>query len=275
MSPEESKSPEALTVPSPQALIALRNLLTRCRYQDIEEIPVLPTPIQVICMLILNRVRRAQGAYEPVYVDDNLPIHPVYARFFLITRRQASLLWRLFALGRPVAGKRLRNWVEDEELAVMLEGGVITMEGRDIRSRYLVTSASGTFVFTTFLRRSGQGFELTTADSDIYRLESSEDCEGSLSEQALGVILEALRNPRMALFRMLQHLHRRKLEKRRSREEQLFRRALRQLGEHNLERAEYNFRRVLEINRHNEMARLQLAGILRETGRHRDIESLS
>jgi len=269
MESEERITGEAMAVPPPQALIALRNLLARCRYEDIEEIPVLPTPIQVICMLILNRVRRAQGAYEPVYVDDNLPIHPVYARFFLITRRQASLLWRLFALGRPVALKRLRNWVEDEELAVMLEGGVIKMEGRDIRSRYLVTSASGTFVFTTFLRRSGQGFELTTGNSDIYELESAG--EGSLHEQALemalDLLLEALRNPRIALFRVLQRIHCGRLAKKRAREEQLFRRAVRQLGEHNLERAEYNLRRVLELNGDNQAARRHLAGLLRETGR--------
>jgi len=268
MTAEDSIEDGAFSSLTAQALITLRNILARNRYEEIEEIPLLPTPIQVICMLILNNVRRTQKAYELVNVDDNLPVHPVYARYFLITHRHASLLWYLFALRRPMPLKRFKNWIEDKELKTMLEGGILSIEGQFLRSTYLVTSTSGLFVFTASLRRTDTGYVFTADDcrSNAEELQEQEEIPDRISE--------AFKNPRMALYQLLQYLHRRRQKKKRSREEQLYKRALRQLEERNYERAEYNFNRVLTLNGAHQMARRDLIRLMSELGRQEEAEEL-
>ncbi|MGV8120145.1 MAG: hypothetical protein AB2L14_10340 [Candidatus Xenobiia bacterium LiM19] len=274
MAEEDSIKDRAFSSSTAQALITLRNILARNRYEEIEEIPLLPTPIQVICMLILNNVRRTQKAYELVNVDDNLPVHPVYARYFLITHRHASLLWYLFSLRRPMPLKRFKNWIEEKELELMLEGGILRIEGQFLRSRYLVTSTSGLFFFTAFLRRTDTGYVFTAGGRCLYAEELQEQAESISFEEIPGKISEALKNPRMALYQLLQYLHRKRQKKKRAREEQLYRRALRQLEERNYERAEYNFNRVLTLNGGHQMARCDLIRLMRELGRQEEAEEL-
>lgn len=274
MTAEDNIEDGAFSSPTAQALITLRNILARNRYEEIEEIPLLPTPIQVICMLILNNIRQAQKVYELVNVDDNLPVHPVYARYFLITHRHASLLWYLFTLRRPMPLKRFKNWIEEKELETMLEGGILRIEGQYLRSGYLVTSTSGLFFFTAFLRRTDTGYVFTAGGCCSYAGELQEQAESISFEEIPDRVSEALKNPRMALFQLLQYLHRKRQKKKRAREEQLYRRALRQLEERNYERAEYNFNRVLILNSSNQMARRDLIRLMRELGRQQEAEVL-
>ncbi|GEM_PF-2032503 len=274
MAPEGEIKGEALRYPAPEALITLRNLLVRCRFEEIEQIPILPTPVQVICMLILNKVRRSQGVYGLINIDDDLPIHPVYARFFLITRRQASLLWRLFTLRRPVPLKRFRNWIEEKELETMLEGGILRIEGDNLRSRYLVTSTSGLFIFTAFLHRTDTGYVYITSESGRSDEEVLEGMNEYSIAEGLNIVTWAVKNPRLVLYQILQYLHRKRQKKKKDREDQLYQRALRQLKEENYERAEYNFNRVLALNSANQMARNHLAALMRELGRKEEAEAL-
>ncbi len=85
-------------------------------------------------------------------------------------------------------------------------------------------------------------------------------------------ILELASSPRKLFFEILRYFHHRNIRKRYQRQEQLFARAMKKLGEQDYERAERSFYRVLEINPHHYKSHYQLAMLFRAAGRLQEAE---
>jgi len=85
-------------------------------------------------------------------------------------------------------------------------------------------------------------------------------------------ILELASSPRRLLFEAFRYLHRLNVKRSAERQEQLFARAMRKLSEHNYERAERNFHRVLELNPRHYKSHYQLAMLYQTQGRLREAE---
>lgn len=123
-------------------------------------------------------------------------------------------------------------------------------------------------------------------DQDLYRRHGVQKCCDILVEAEradsfkLSVkrrteyqrILELASSPGRLFFEILRYFHQRYQKKSQERQRQLFARAMKKLDEHNYERAERNFYRVLEINSSHYQSHYQLAVLFKTQGRLKEAE---
>ncbi|MGV8125241.1 MAG: methyltransferase [Candidatus Xenobiia bacterium LiM19] len=123
-------------------------------------------------------------------------------------------------------------------------------------------------------------------DQELYRRHGIQKCCDILVEARRGDsftlsvkrrtesqrILELASSPGRLFFEILRYFHHRHQRKSQERQRQLFARAMKKLDEHNYERAERNFYRVLEINPQHYQSHYQLAILFRDQGRMEEAE---